>query len=97
MITGFKLLRSELRARPQAGGGHLHFILDDGRFDQPQFSGVNGRLALRLGVNGFYSPAYVPSIEYHRIPTGVHTLIVELVNTDERPTGVKTSVTFRVR
>jgi hypothetical protein len=82
---------------PRAGHGHLHFILDGGRYDQPQFSGANGRAALRLAVNGYYSPGYKPTITYRHIPAGRHTLEVEVVNRNEIPTGIDATVRFTVR
>jgi hypothetical protein len=96
-VRGFTLVRPRRGAKPREGYGHLHFILDHGRFDQPRFSGPSGRLAVRLGVNGFYSPAYAPAIMYRNLPPGRHTLVVQLVNNDERLTGVASVVRFRVR
>lgn len=97
VVARFRLVRSRPGATPRRGFGHLHFILDGGRFDQPRYSGVNGRLALRLGVNGFYSPSYGAAITYRDIPAGPHVLRVQLVNADESPTGVEASVRFNVR
>jgi hypothetical protein len=82
---------------PLARHGHLHFIFDGGRYDQPQFSGANGREALRLGVNGYYSPAYDPTITYKHIPPGEHTLEVELVNRNDTPTDIRATIHFSVR
>jgi hypothetical protein len=68
-IAGFHIMRRQ-DASSQLRDGHLGFALDDGRFDQPRYSGTNGRMALRFGVNGFYSPAYAPGITYMHIPKG---------------------------
>jgi hypothetical protein len=94
-VDGFHLVAGQTARRQ--GYGHLHFELDRGRYDQPRYAGANGRLALRLGVNGYYSPAYRPEITYRGVPPGAHTVSVELVNNDDTPTGVRASVRFRVR
>lgn len=96
-VSRFRLIRSGLGAKAREGFGHLHFALDHGRYDEPRYAGPNGRLALRLGVNGFYSPAYRPTITYRRIPPGWHALSVLLVNSNDTPTGVADVVRFRVR
>lgn len=97
VVHGFRLVRPGHKSASRPRVGHLHFILDSGRYDEPQHSGPNGVLALRLGVNGFYSPAYGPSIVYRGIPTGPHVLRVELVNNDDQATGVSRAVSFHVR
>jgi hypothetical protein len=86
-----------MAAKPRPGYGYLEFLFDGGRFDQPRFSGTNGRLALRMAVNGYYSPAYLPRITYAHIPHGQHSLLVRLANLDGSLTGVSTSVRFVVR
>ena len=96
-VHHFALVKATASTKPHAGHGHLHFILDGGRYDEPQFSGVNGQMALRLAANGYYSPAYKPSITYKHIPAGRHTLQVELVNLNEEPTGISATVHFSVR
>jgi hypothetical protein len=79
------------------GRGHLHFTMDDGRYDFPKYSGANGKLAQTLGVAGRYSPATEPKITYRRLPPGSHTLGVQLANNDHTNTGVVASTTFIVR
>lgn len=96
-VTGFRIERPARTADSRSRVGHLHFSLDAGRFDQPRYSGANGRMALDLGVNGFYSPAYRPTIVYRDIPRGRHRLRVELVSGDDRAIGVGATVTFYVR
>lgn len=78
------------------GKGHLHFALDGGKFDTPQYSGPNGELAKQLGTDGQYSPAVEPTITYKGLPPGEHTLEVDLVNNDHSETGVSETVTFTV-
>jgi hypothetical protein len=94
-VSGFHLVGGQGPRRQ--GYGHLHFVLDRGRYDQPRYAGANGRLALKLGVNGYYSPAYKPEISYRGIPRGIHTLEAQLVNADDSPTGVASRVRFTVR
>ena len=96
-VHRFLLQRAPASANPVTGHGHLHFILDGGRYDQPQFSGANGRAALNLAVNGYYSPAATSMITYEHIPAGRHTLEVTLVNSNETATGVGAIVKFTVR
>jgi hypothetical protein len=96
-VSDFDLARPRLGQRPLRGTGLLEFSLDDGRYDQPQYSGENGRWALALAVNGYYSPASNPRIVYTRIPAGTHTLTVKLANRNEAPTGVSAAVKFNVQ
>jgi hypothetical protein len=96
-VNHFKLVGPGAGRAPHQGFGYVQFVLDNGRYDQPPFSGPNGRAALRLGVNGYYSPAYRPTIAYHHIPAGSHTLIVRLANQNDLATGVTSAVHFTVR
>jgi hypothetical protein len=96
-VSGFSLQGPGAGGLSLAGHGHLAFALDGGRFDEPRFSGVNGRWALQQAVNGYYSPAYGPSIVYRRVPAGRHRLVVSLVNRDGSPAGVSSDVSFSVR
>ena len=80
----------------EEGKGHLHFSLDGGKFDKPKYSGANGELAVKLGVDGKYSPAVEPKITYSGLPAGEHTLEVALANNDHSDTGATASTTFTV-
>ena len=80
----------------EEGKGHLHFSLDGGKFDKPKYSGANGELAVKLGVDGQYSPAVEPTITYTGLPKGEHTLEVDLANNDHSDTGTTASTTFTV-
>src|SRR5947209_2690155 len=53
---------------PRPGRGHLHFVMDGGKLDFPKYSGANGVLGKKLGVNGHYSPALAPTITYQHVP-----------------------------
>ena len=79
------------------GKGHLHFGLDGGKFDIPENSGENGKLAKQLGVDGKYSPAAAPTITYAKIPPGRHTLEVYLANNNHTDTGVEEETQFTVK
>lgn len=93
-ITGFKLSsRQGGPARP--GVGHLQFVFDRGRYDQPQYSGAAGCESVRQGVNGRYSIASRPTITYRHIPPGPHVLRVLLANTDQTAAGASAQVRFR--
>ena len=76
--------------------GHLHFSLDGGKFDEPKYSGANGELAVKLGVDGKYSPSVAPKITYKGLPKGEHTLEVDLANNDHSETGTSATTKFTV-
>lgn len=96
-ITGFKLAPQDVGKPAKQGEGHLHFSLDNGKFDYPKNSGANGQLAVKLGVQGKYSPAVAPTITYSGLPKGKHTLEVYLANNDHTNTGVEAKTTFTVK
>ena len=95
-LSGFRLDPKDVGKANKPGQGHLHFSMDGGRYDTPKYSGANGQLAVKLGVDGKYSPAVAPNIVYKGIPAGAHTLRVDLVNNDHSPTGKYATVKFRV-
>jgi hypothetical protein len=96
-VTGFTLDPRAVGRPARQGFGHLHFSLDGGRYDAPRYSGANGAQAVRLGVQGKYSPSVTPAITYRHVRPGRHTLVVYLANNDHSLTGVTTKVTFTVR
>jgi hypothetical protein len=96
-LTNFKLDAKDVGKTKRANTGHLHFAMDHGKYDYPKYSGANGKLAVKLGIAGKYSPAVTPSITYRLLPKGKHTLVVFLANNDHSPVGPKSSVTFTVR
>jgi plastocyanin len=95
-LSGFKLAPQDVGKKPKPGEGHLHFKMDDGKFDHPKYSGANGKLAVKLGVDGMYSPAVTPSITYRHLPAGKHKLEVYLANNDHSNTGVEAETDFTV-
>jgi hypothetical protein len=96
-LEGFRIDPSQVGKPPRQGVGHLHWVMDGGRFDFPRFSGANGRMAERLGVAGRYSPSTTPSITYRHLPRGEHTLKVLLANNDHSEPRVMGETRFRVR
>jgi hypothetical protein len=96
-LVHFRLSAKDVGKKPKAGEGHLHFAMDNGKFDHPKYSGANGKLAVMLGIAGKYSPAVTPSITYANLPKGKHTLVVMLANNDHSPQGAKASISFRVK
>ena len=96
-LTNFKLDPQDVGKAPKPGKGHLHFSMDGGKFDQPKYSGANGKLAKKLGVNGKYSPSVAPKITYKGLPKGKHTLKVNLANNDHSNAGATASVKFTVK
>src|SRR4051794_23784713 len=51
-LKHFQISAAAVGKAPRPGQGHLHFKLDDGKFDTPRYSGKNGRLAAKLRVAG---------------------------------------------
>ncbi len=95
-VGDFKLDPEAVGKEPAEGSGHLHFSLDDGKFDKPKYSGANGKLAVKLGTDGKYSPAVAPEITYENIPAGEHTLKVMAANNDHSDTGGESEIAFTV-
>jgi hypothetical protein len=96
-LKNFKLDPKAVGKPPQPGKGHLHFSMDKGKFDFPKYSGANGKLAKKLGVQGKYSPSVTPSITYKGLPKGKHTLSVQLANNDHSNAGATAKVNFKVK
>jgi ABC-type oligopeptide transport system substrate-binding subunit len=95
-IKNFKLAPNQVGKTAVQGEGHLHFSMDGGKYDQPKYSGANGKLAKQLGVAGQYSPSVTPTVTYTGLPKGKHTLVVYLANNDHTDTGVQAKTTFTV-
>jgi hypothetical protein len=95
-LDGFQLDAAGVGMANSPNTGHLHFSLDGGEYDTPEYSGANGKLAVKLGVDGQYSPSTEPTITYEGVPKGEHTLEVDLVNNDHSETGTTASTTFTV-
>lgn len=96
-LENFQIDRKAIGKANEVGKGHLHFALDDGRYDHPKYSGANGRLAVKLGVDGMYSPSFKPTITYRHIPAGAHALVVYLANNDLSRAGAEARASFTVR
>lgn len=96
-LTHFKIAPNHVGKAAKQGEGHLHFSLDGGKYDLPKYSGANGKLAVKLGVQGKYSPSVTPSITYSGIPAGKHKLEVYLANNDHTNTGVEAKTSFAVK
>lgn len=96
-LEGFTLNAAAVGKPAQAGEGHLHFSMDSGKFDFPKYSGANGQLAVKLGIQGKYSPSVTPTITYKDLPAGTHTLTVFLANNDHSNVGPTATTTFTVR
>jgi hypothetical protein len=96
-LTNFELDPNAVGKSPVPGKGHLHFQMDGGRFDIPENSGENGKLAKKLGVDGKYSPSVTPTITYVKLPPGEHKLEVYLANNNHTDTGVEAETEFTVK
>ena len=96
-LSGFTLAPNKVGKPAKQGEGHLHFALDEGKYDLPKYSGANGKLAVKLGVQGKYSPSVAPAITYKKLPPGNHKLEVYLANNDHTNTGVEASTSFTVK
>jgi hypothetical protein len=95
--TDFTLDPKDVGKRNKPHFGHLHFQMDGGKYDYPKYSGVNGKLAVMLGIAGKYSPSVTPAITYSHLPAGKHRLVVFLANNDHSPVGASASIRFTVR
>lgn len=95
-LKNFELDAANVGKAALEGKGHVHFSMDNGKFDQPKYSGANGDLAKQLGVNGKYSPSVEPTVTYKGLPKGEHTLTVFLANNDHSDAGPKDTVNFTV-
>ena len=96
-LSNFRIAPNAVGQAPRPGEGHLHFRLDEGKFDYPRFSGENGLIGKKLGVNGHYSPALAPTITYRKLPPGRHELQVYLANNNHTDVGVEAKAEFTVR
>jgi hypothetical protein len=96
-LKNFEIDDKAVGMSAQDGKGHLHFSLDNGKYDRPKYSGANGDLAVKLGTDGKYSPAVAPEITYRNLPAGEHTLTVFAANNDHSDVGAKDSVKFTVK
>jgi hypothetical protein len=96
-LKHFEITPAAVGQAPRFGQGHLHFTMDGGKYDHPRYSGMNGLLGKKLGVNGRYSPALAPTITYRHLPPGKHELVVALANNNHTSVGVQAKVTFTVK
>ena len=96
-LTNFQIAPQAVGQAPRPGQGHLHFVMDGGKFDFPKYSGPNGLIAKKLGVTGHYSPALAPKITYKNLPPGKHTLEVDLANNNHTKVGVQAKITFTLK
>jgi hypothetical protein len=96
-LKDFQLAPQAVGQAPRPGQGHLHFKMDEGKFDYPKYSGPNGLLAKKLGVTGHYSPSVTTGITYKRLPKGKHTLEVYLANNNHTNVGVESKLKFTVK
>ncbi len=93
-LANFALDPADVGKTNKLHRGHLHFQMDGGKYDYPEYSGPNGQLAKTLGIAGKYSPSVGPKIIYRHLPAGKHTLTVFLANNDHSAVGPKATVTF---
>ena len=96
-IDGFTINADHVGKAPVAGEGHVHFQMDGGKYDFPKYSGANGDLAVKLHVDGKYSPSVTPGITYSNLPKGEHTLKVFLVDNLHTDLGPMAETTFTVQ
>ena len=96
----FAIDAKDVGKTPKAGKGHEHFAMDNGKFDQPKYSGANGKLAKQLGVNGKYSPSVNNKVTYTGLPKGKHTMTVFLVKNSHANytnSGAKKTISITVK
>jgi hypothetical protein len=96
----FTIDAKDVGKKPIAGKGHEHFAMDHGKYDYPKYSGPNGTLAKKLGVQGKYSPSVTNKVTYTGLPKGKHTVVVYLARNNHAmyPNKAATkSLTFTVK
>lgn len=96
-LEHFHIAPNMVGMAPMPGVGHLHFMLDGGKFDYPRYSGPQGKMAKKMGVAGQFSPSFTPNITYSHVPPGRYTLVCMLANNNHTPTGVEAKQTIIVR
>jgi hypothetical protein len=96
-LTNFRIAPNAVGQAPRPNEGHLHFKMDEGKYDFPKYSGKNGLIAKKLGVTGHYSPALGPTITYRNLPPGEHELEVYLANNNHTDVGVEAEVKFTLK
>ena len=96
-VTGIKLAPQAVNHPAKRGQGHLHFSMDEGKYDYAKYSGPNGKLAAKLGVQGKYSPSVTPVIVYRHLPPGKHELEVYVANNDHTNAGAEDKIEFTVK
>lgn len=65
-------------------------------FDFPEYSGINGLLAEKIGSVGSYSPATEPHILYAGLPPGFYRLVVTLARNDGTSTPAHDVTIFQI-
>jgi hypothetical protein len=96
----FMIDAKDVGKKPIAGRGHEHFSMDNGKYDFPKYSGANGRLAVKLGVQGKYSPSVTNRVTYTGLPKGKHTVAVYLARNNHTAypgAGARKTLTFTVK
>ncbi|HKG16705.1 MAG TPA: hypothetical protein VKA96_03355 [Solirubrobacteraceae bacterium] len=96
-VSGITLAPQAVNHPAKLGQGHLHFSMDEGKYDYAKYSGANGQLAAKLGVQGKYSPSVTPTIVYRGLPPGKHELEVYVANNDHTNAGAEAKVEFTVK
>ncbi len=96
-LTNFTIDAKAVGQSPVPNRGHLHFSVDDGKFDYPKYSGANGKLAVKLNVDGKYSPAVAPVIAYRHLPKGKHKVEVYLANNNHTNIGPEAEAEITVK
>ncbi len=96
-LTNFTIDAKAVGQSPVPNRGHLHFSVDDGKFDYPKYSGPNGQLAAKLDVDGKYSPSVTPAIAYRHLPKGKHKVEVYLANNNHTNIGPEAEAEITVK
>jgi hypothetical protein len=96
-VTGVKLSEAAIGKRNVSGQGHLHFILDGGKYDSPTYSSAAPELFRKEHSVGKFSPSGEPSMTYRNIPPGEHTLEAVLVHNNNRGKKYVASTGFPIK
>jgi hypothetical protein len=96
VLLPVRLSAASICEPPRAGVGHLHFILDGGKYDTPAHSSASIALFRKEHSIGRFSPTATGSVTYQGLPTGSHVFEVILFSNDHSGRAVYQVVPFQV-
>jgi hypothetical protein len=96
VLLPVRLSASSICEPAEAGVGHLHFILDGGKYDTPAHSSASIALFRKEHSIGKFSPTATGLVTYRRLPPGSHVFEVVLFSNDHSGRVIYQVVPFQV-